>query len=86
MIHFTLVVIIVNAGQGAAPPVDKDKPLRDIVEREEAIFRGQVETLRENTVSITCDRCGRTFWGYPTPGRARMAMSGHSKWCRAHNP
>jgi len=70
---FVCVMILV------APP-DGLQELRDIYAQEAAAFRQQVEALKASSVAVGCP-CG---WQnhYPTPGRAKMGLSGHQRWCK----
>lgn len=69
---FVCVIIVV------APP-DGLQELRDIYAQEAARFDKQLQEARKGTTEISCS-CG---WKnhYTTPGRAKMGLSGHQRWC-----
>jgi len=70
---FVCVIVVVAAD-------DHLQELRDIYAQEAARFRQQVEALQASSIRIGC-HCGWTGH-YPTPGRARMGLSGHQRWCK----
>jgi hypothetical protein len=70
---FVCVIIVV------APP-DGLQELRDIYAQEAAQFRQRLESLQASSHAISCS-CGWHDY-YPTPGRAKMGLSGHQRWCR----
>lgn len=76
MIYIGVLIIV-----AAAPIVEQP-----IVHRSYANMYAQeaqaTEELRRTSHSITCDRCGWTGYGYRSPGRAKMGLSGHQKSCR----
>ncbi len=54
--------------------------LREIYAHQAESFRQQIEDARRGQICIQCP-CG-WFNYYPTPGRAKMGLSGHQRWCR----
>jgi hypothetical protein len=70
---FVCVVIVV-----AAP--DNLQELRDIYAQEAADRQRSIADLRRQSHEICCS-CGWKNY-YPTPGRAKMGLSGHQRWCR----
>lgn len=77
MIHVVIIVVMV------APDPDPYMELvtQDQTRRYEELLRERDE-MRSRTHSITCDRCGETFYGYASAGRAKMALSGHQRRCK----
>jgi hypothetical protein len=77
MIHVVIIVVTV------APDVDPMwEYIREYQERQNREFMQKVEELRQSSHKLTCDRCGLELWGYSSPGRAKMALSGHQRWCK----
>lgn len=72
---FVCVVIVV-----AAP--DNLQELRDIYAQEAADRQRAIADLRRQSHKICCDRCGAWTEYYSTPGRAKMGLSGHQRWCK----
>lgn len=54
--------------------------LKAIRDREREEQRAAIEQLQAMTHKIACS-CGWSGTGYETPGKARMALSGHRRWC-----
>jgi len=73
-----IVVLIVVVAQQ-----DNAQELREIMAHQAAQFRQQVEDARKGQICIQCP-CG-WFNYYATPGRAKMGLSGHQRWCRRGN-
>lgn len=57
------------------------KQLQAIKARDDQEFQDKVDALQAITHKITCSKCGWTGTGYLTPGRAKMALSGHRRSC-----
>lgn len=70
---FVCVIIMV------APP-DGLQELRDIYAQEAERYRVQLQAARASMIPISCS-CGWTEH-YSTPGRAKMGLSGHQRWCK----
>lgn len=70
---FVCVIIVV------APP-DGLQELRDIYAQEAEQYRLKVDAMRAASTFTSCS-CGWSDY-YPTPGRAKMGLSGHRRWCR----
>jgi len=68
---FVCVVIVAAA----------DPELQAIYAQEAERFRQQVQEARKGMTEISCS-CG---WKnhYTTPGRAKMGLSGHRRWCKS---
>ena len=77
MIH--VVIIVVTVAPDRDPMMEY---LQDYQERQSREFKQRIEELRRTSHQAVCDRCGLEMWGYPSPGRAKMALSGHQRWCR----
>lgn len=69
MIHFTLVVIIINGA--AAPPVQE----LPIVQEEQPAPRDP------KLIYMSCDQCAWTN-GYDNLTSAKMGAASHRRWCR----
>lgn len=77
MIHVVIIVVMV------APDKDpyEELMIQDQDRRYEELIRER-DAMRSRTHSITCPRCKETFYGYASPGRAKMALSGHQRRCK----
>lgn len=77
MIHVVIIVVMVNPD-----PDGSIEWIRQDQERRHMELIRERDEMRARTHSITCTRCGHTFYGYDTPGRAKMALSGHQRRCK----
>ena len=77
MIHVVIIVVMVNPD----PDPYMELVTQDQARRYEELLRERDE-MRSRTHSITCDRCKQVFYGYASPGRAKMALSGHQRRCK----
>lgn len=53
-----------------------------ISERDNAEFEAKVQETRRGQIQVICDRCGIEIGWYDTPGKAKMGLSGHQRWCK----
>lgn len=69
---FLCVIIVVAAD-------DHLQELREIYAQEAERYRLKVDAMRAASTFTSCP-CGWSDY-YLTPGRAKMGLSGHQRWC-----
>lgn len=61
-------------------PLDTMQELREIMAQETEAYRLKVDALRAASTFTSCP-CGWHDY-YATPGKAKMGLSGHQRWCK----